>query len=268
HHLALALGDLGVDELQDPFAGRLVLGVDVEHDDALADTHLRGGQADAGRSVHRLGQVVDQRYHLAADVGDRGRPLLEQRIRIFEYLAERHAEAAGERIYNMLYGSTSITRRTGARGAHGARVLGTEGLHHHTPRGVATAGAARHLHEELERALGGAEVGHVERQVGEQDGDQGHAGYVVPLAHHLRADQDVGGARAPVAQDAALGAGPLRGVAVEAVDDRQRVARAQRGLDLLRPHPERLEGAGAAPRAGGGWPARVAAVVADERPGR
>src|SRR5439155_19288558 len=86
--------------------------------------------------------------------------------------------------------------------------------------------------------------------------------------HHLRADQDVGGSRAPVAQDPALRAEALRGVAVEPVDDRQRVAGAQRGLDLLRPHPERLEGARAARRAGGGWPTRVAAVVADERPGR
>ncbi len=69
--------------------------MDVEHDDALADPHLRGGEADAGRGVHRLRQVLDQRGYLAADRGDRGRALLQERMGIFEYLAERHAEGDG-----------------------------------------------------------------------------------------------------------------------------------------------------------------------------
>jgi len=69
--------------------------VEVEHDDALADPHLRGGEADAGRGVHRLRQVLDEGGHLAADRGDRGRALLQERIGILEYLAERHAEGDG-----------------------------------------------------------------------------------------------------------------------------------------------------------------------------
>ena len=63
------------------------------------------------------------------------------------------------------------------------------------PGRVAAAGAAGDLHEQLERALAGAEVGDVERQVREQHDHQRDARDVVSLAHHLRADEDVGLAR-------------------------------------------------------------------------
>ena len=65
----------------------------------------------------------------------------------------------------------------------------------HAPRALAAAGAARHLLEQLEGPLGGAEVGQVQRLIGLQHADQRHAREVVALGHHLRPDQDVDLAR-------------------------------------------------------------------------
>src|SRR5439155_3628191 len=127
------------------------------------------------------------------------------------------------------------------------------------------SGAPRHLDEELERALRGAEVGDVEREVGEQHGDERDAGDVVALAHHLRADEDVRLAGPPRPQDPALRARPPRGVAVEAVDRGERMTGAERRLDLLRSDAERLEPAHPTLGTHGRRPPRVAAVVTDER---
>ena len=61
-----------------------------------------------------------------------------------------------------------------------------------TRPGVGAApGAPGDLREELERALGGAEVGEGERGVGEHHADERDAREVVPLRHHLRADEHV-----------------------------------------------------------------------------
>ena len=118
-------------------------------------------------------------------------------------------------------------------------MLGTEGLHDHPAGRVAAAGAAGHLHEELEGPLGGTEVGDVEREVGEEHGNERHAGHVVALAHHLGADEDVGVARPPAPEDAPLRTRPLGRIAVEPLHGGERVDGAQRGLDLLGADAER-----------------------------
>ena len=56
---------------------------------------------------------------------------------------------------------------------------------------VRAPGPSCHLGEELERALGGAEVGQAEAHVRVHDADQGHAWKVVALRDHLGADEDV-----------------------------------------------------------------------------
>ena len=77
--LALLADELGVDE--DVELARLVLGGDVDEEDAVRLADLRGGQADAGRGVHGLGHVVDELLDLGGDrlrarpsagAGDRG----------------------------------------------------------------------------------------------------------------------------------------------------------------------------------------------------
>ena len=55
---------------------------------------------------------------------------------------------------------------------HDGGVLGVAGLDEHAARTIAAAGAARDLHQELEGALGRAEIGHRERGVGVDDADQ------------------------------------------------------------------------------------------------
>ena len=95
-----------------------------------------------------------------------------------------------------------------------------------SPGRSAAPGAARDLGQELERALGGAEVGKAEPDVGVDHADQRHAREVVALGDHLRAHQDVGLARLEGGEHAAATA-PRRTaqVAVEALDAR----RGQRG---------------------------------------
>ena len=99
-------------------------------------------------------------------------------------------------------------------------MVGHEGLHHHAPRLAAAPGAARHLGEELEGALGGAEVGQVEAEVRVHDADQADAREVVALGDHLGADHDVDAPLAERAQHALGGAAAARDVAVEARDAR------------------------------------------------
>ena len=72
-----------------------------------------------------------------------------------------------------------------------ARMLRLERLHQHPPAARPAARPARHLGEQLERPLGGAEVGHVQADVRVDDADQRHVGEVQPLGDHLRAEQDV-----------------------------------------------------------------------------
>ena len=52
-------------------------------------------------------------------------------------------------------------------------------------------GAADHLMQQLERALGGARVARAEAEVGIDHADQIELGKLVPLGDELRADDDV-----------------------------------------------------------------------------
>ena len=86
-------------------------------------------------------------------------------------------------------------------------VAGDDRLHHRDaracsvctkprPGGERAAGAARHLMQQLERALAGARVGALaEPEIAIDDADGGELREVVALGHHLRADDDVGLAR-------------------------------------------------------------------------
>ena len=62
------------------------------------------------------------------------------------------------------------------------------------------AGAAGDLVEQLEGALGGAQVAAVQAEIGIDHGDQGEVGEVMALGRHLGADQDVDLARDPCAR--------------------------------------------------------------------
>ncbi len=96
-------------------------------------------------------------------------------------------------------------------------MLGIARLDEHRAGAIASPGPARDLHEDLERALGRAKVGHRERRVGVDDTDQRDARQIVSLGHHLRSDQDVHLARAH-ALEHRLGLGTRRDVAVEPRD--------------------------------------------------
>ena len=78
-----------------------------------------------------------------------------------------------------------------ARGEDDGRVLRVARLDEDRARTLAAARATRHLDEELETALGRAEIRHGERGVGVDHADQRHVRKIVALRDHLRADEDV-----------------------------------------------------------------------------
>ena len=83
-------------------------------------------------------------------------------------------------------------RRVVLRAGEADAVVGREQrLHDGLARAVAAAGAARHLRQQLERALGGAEIRQPEPDVGRDHADQGDVREVVALRDHLRADEHV-----------------------------------------------------------------------------
>jgi hypothetical protein len=71
-------------------------------------------------------------------------------------------------------------------------MVGLEGLQQAEALLSGTAGAAGHLAEQLERALGGARIAVGQAEIGVDDADQGHVGEVVALGDQLRADDDIG----------------------------------------------------------------------------
>ena len=73
---------------------------------------------------------------------------------------------------------------------HGVVILEI-GLQDDFAGGLAASGASGDLGEELESALGGAEVRKAEGNVGSDDADQRHAMNVVTLGDHLRADKEI-----------------------------------------------------------------------------
>ena len=93
---------------------------------------------------------------------------------------------------------------------------GLEGLHDHRALEPSAARAARDLGEELEGALGGAEIRQLEREVGVEDPDQRHAREVQALGDHLGAEQDIQLARPEVGEDLAEAVLARHGVRVDA----------------------------------------------------
>ena len=71
------------------------------------------------------------------------------------------------------------------------RVLGGVGLEHDPAGASAAPGAPAHLVEELVGALGRPHVAARQPQVGIDHAHQGELREVMPLGHHLRADQHV-----------------------------------------------------------------------------
>src|SRR5262245_16401085 len=95
-------------------------------------------------------------------------------------------------------------------------MIGRAGLTPYFSRVTAAPGSSRHLGEQLERPLGGAKVGKVERDVGVEHADQRDSREIESLGHHLGSEQDVGLAARERGQD---GLGPLalpRHIGVEA----------------------------------------------------
>ena len=70
-------------------------------------------------------------------------------------------------------------------------MLGAVGLHQHLPRQFPATGAARNLHQQLERPLARAKVRDVQCEVGEDDAHERHVREMQALRNHLGADQYV-----------------------------------------------------------------------------
>ena len=71
-------------------------------------------------------------------------------------------------------------------------MVGLEGLQQAEALLAGAAGAAGHLAEQLEGALGGARIAIGQAEIGIDDADQRHVGEIVALGDQLRADDDVG----------------------------------------------------------------------------
>ena len=84
----------------------------------------------------------------------------------------------------MTHDPSPLTREIAAAAA---RLIVEEGMEY----GPAKRRAARDLRQEVERSLPRAEVGQRQRGVGHHHAHQRHAGEVVALRHHLRADENV-----------------------------------------------------------------------------
>src|SRR5579885_1622927 len=97
-------------------------------------------------------------------------------------------------------------------------VLGVNGLDQHLSGELAAAGASGHLGEQLKGALGGAEVGQSEADVGRHDSDQGDGGDVVAFCDHLRSHEVVELSGAELAEYGLILAAAADVVAVEPRD--------------------------------------------------
>src|SRR5712691_2385548 len=96
YDLALALGDLGIDEAETVLAGLRVVGPQVEHDHPAIDSGLRGRETDAGRGVHGLRHALDQLGDLPIDVLDRPGALLQGRVGVLQDAQQGHERGAAK----------------------------------------------------------------------------------------------------------------------------------------------------------------------------
>ena len=114
-------------------------------------------------------------------------------------------------------------------------------LHQHAAGKLSAAGAAGDLRQQLEDALGGAEVGQPESGVRAHHADQRDAVDVVALGDHLRADEKIDLACVEPGEQALHLVAPAHGVAVHASDARVGEEFLQPLLALLRARAEIIE---------------------------
>ena len=107
------------------------------------------------------------------------------------------------------------------RGADG-RGVGLVGLHEHAPGQLSAAGAARHLLDQVERALVRTEIGQLQLRVGVDDAHQGDVIEVKALRDHLRAEQHRRLRRREPLEQALVGPLPAGSVGIHADDGHAR----------------------------------------------
>ena len=90
-------------------------------------------------------------------------------------------------------------------------------MHEDAARRVSASRAPGDLNEELEGAFGGAKILDRQRRVGIDDADQRDERQIVPLRHHLRADENVDFACAHLREDL-LDLLAARDIAIETSD--------------------------------------------------
>ena len=130
------------------------------------------------------------------------------------------------------------------------RVVGKFGLDEHFAGQRGAPGAPADLHQLLEEALGRAEIGGVERRVGADHADQRQARKVVPLGHHLRADENVRVAAVYPGKQRHPLPSRTRHIAIDTQHAGLRKARADPLFEFLRAAPKRVQVLVAAVRAG------------------
>ena len=114
------------------------------------------------------------------------------------------------------------------------RMKRRERLHKHLALDVAATGATGDLREQLEGAFARAKIRLMQREVGVNDADKRDVRKMQPFRNHLRADEDVGLARAKIAEHFAVIILALHRVGVHALDARLGEKFRERLLDFLR----------------------------------
>ena len=70
-------------------------------------------------------------------------------------------------------------------------IVGIVGLQHHFALRARPAASARHLRDELKGAFAAAVIGEMQTHVGVEHAHERDGRKVVPLCHHLRADENI-----------------------------------------------------------------------------
>ena len=165
---------------------------------ALLDSLDRRGRGSEHAESFRR-RVLRQRFR------ERPRPMRADELRLLA-LDPHHREARKRRIHKLaaqFQFAAHEARVILIAGGADAVMMRRVGLDDHAARALAASRASRDLGQQLERSLGGAEVGQVQRHVGEDDRGQRDAGKIETLGDHLRADQNIDLAGAKLGQDSA-----------------------------------------------------------------
>src|SRR5882724_5482645 len=84
------------------------------------------------------------------------------------------------------------------------RMEGSKRLDHDFTLDIPAPGPARHLSQQLKGALAGAEIRHMQRQVGINNSDERDVWKMQTLGDHLGSDQDIGLAGSKITENAAI----------------------------------------------------------------